>query len=200
MISRFVLILAFLISLCVPTLANAEDGTPFTMISLLYGEVSLSQTYWAPVDKQTMIGMMIDYNPGNWPVNFLGWASSSSKSAGGMVYYPRFGNAYTTVDAKITELSIGARKYLMDTGMVRPYVSAGLSSISAELSASAGGGSVSDNTSSIGYFGNGGVFFLIDRFSVGLDLKILTGTSIKLYGVSGDANYNRWSIIGGISF
>jgi hypothetical protein len=147
-------------------------------VSLIYGEISLNSNYWKPVEKQSTFGVMYDFNPGNWPVNLMAGFSASNDSASGMAYIPNYGTRYFTAEGKTTELSIGARKYLMDTGPFRPYLSVGLSSISAELSVTALGVSVSDNSSSIGYFGNGGIMLLIKRFSVGLDLKILTGTSV----------------------
>lgn len=196
----FFLVSAFLISLCVPPLAYADEGKPSTMISLLYGEMSLSSDYWAPVEKQSTYGVMFDYNPGGWPVSIMGGLSLSNKSASGLYYIPGYGNYALTIDGKTTELSLGARKYFMDAGAVRPYLSAGLSNVSAEVSGKASGVSVSDSSSSIGYFGNGGIIVVMDRFSVGFDFKILTGTSMKLFSVSGDANYNRWGLVVGMAF
>lgn len=168
----------------------ADEGGPSSNVSLLYGQSSFSSD-WEPVDKHSTYGVMFDYNPGNWTVNLMCGISFSSKSATVQVY-----GYDVALEAKTTELSIGARKYLMDTGTFKPYLSAGLSNISREISASISGYSGSDSSSSIGYFGNGGIMLLMDRFSVGLDLKILTGTSFSV----GDGNYTRWAVTGGMNF
>jgi hypothetical protein len=198
MIYRFLLVSAFLISLCVPALANAGDEE-HSNISLFYGEMSLDTTLWKPVDKQSAYGVTFDFNPGGWPVNLMGGFSASNKSEKGRLYV-NHGYYSVTAEGKTMEFSLGLRKYLIDTGAVRPYLSAGFSNISAEVSVKAAGYSVSETASSTGYFGNAGIMLLMDRFNVGFDYMILAGTSIKMGGVSGDANYGRWAVTAGMSF
>lgn len=172
---------------------------PTLNISMSFGEAALNKDYWKPLDRQATTSLTGDYNPGDWPVNLLVDFSYTSK-AEGQWYFPGHGvyNSYT--ESRITEFSIGARKYLVDVGAVKPYISAGLSSISVDLSTSTAGMSGADNSSSIGYFGDAGIIFILDRFYMGFDLKALGGTSVNLLGASGDVNYSRWSVLFGVNF
>jgi hypothetical protein len=187
-----------------PPPAAREPGRAYTWkpnfnVSMSFGGTYLNKDYWAPADQQSTVSITGDYNPGNWPANLLLEYSFSSNATGGRSYYHDH-IAYNDVEAQISEFSVGARKYLVDTGVVRPYLSAGVSTISADLWVPTGGRSVSDSSSSLGYFGNGGIIFVMHRLYVGLDFKALGGTSVKLMGASGDANYNRWSFLFGVSF
>lgn len=180
---------------------TAQDDTwkPAFNISLSFGETTLNRDYWKPVERQPTASITGDYNPGSWPVNLLLEYSYSSNVTGGRSYHHGY-RAYNDVEAQTSEFSVGARKYLVDTGPLRPYLSAGVSTISAYLSAPNGGWYVNDDSSSLGYFGNGGIIFVAHRLYVGFDFKALGGTSVKLLGVSGDANYSRWAVLFGVSF
>ncbi|MBF0293104.1 MAG: hypothetical protein HQK86_13210 [Nitrospinae bacterium] len=176
------------------------EWKPTFNISLAFGETSLNKDYWKPVDRQFTTNVTGDYNPGNWPVNLLLEISYSYDDTGGYWSHRRYTSTSNYVEGQMAEFSVGARKYLIDSGMVRPYLSAGVSSVSVDLWSSTGGTAVTDNSSSLGYFGNGGVLLVVNRFYAGFDLKVLEGTKINLIDVSGDANYSRWSFLFGVSF
>ena len=57
------------------------------------------------------------------------------------------------------------------------------------------------NDYSFGYYGTAGIYFKVgDRFNIGMDGRIVRGTSIALEGREGDADYEQVSLLMGISW
>ena len=60
---------------------------------------------------------------------------------------------------------------------------------------------VSDDDTTVGVYVNGGVYWRLGkRFNIGIDGRIVTGTSIELFGARGDANYGQLGLILGFGF
>jgi len=108
----------------------------------------------------------------------------------------------------ISELSLGALWRPMKDRIVQPYVGAGLSSVAVrERQEIVGVGTFTDDDRSGGYYLHGGFKVLIaHHVNVGLDLRALRGTKIRLFSpalgtyVDGDADYNQVTLRVGYSW
>lgn len=155
------------------------------------------------MDKQTTFAVEVDFAGAGWPVSIIfGMAGSAATSSETQTlydcyYYCDYYDVTIDIEGKTSEIYGGARKYF-DTGSpVEPYLGAGLSVIRAEVSGSVAGYgySVSDDATSTGLFFDGGVLYRAGSFNIGLGLRLLTGTSGEIFGVSSDANYTQAALV-----
>ncbi|MGK7344846.1 MAG: outer membrane beta-barrel protein [Candidatus Nitrospinota bacterium M3_3B_026] len=176
--------------------ASAQE-TPRGNVNVLLGQRNLSSD-WDPVDKQTTFAVEVDFASADWPVNVIfGMAGSVAEEDTTVTVTDgwRLYDVNVTLEGKTSEIYGGGRKYF-DTGSpMAPYIGAGLSFIKAELSASAGGYKVSLDDTSAGLFIDGGLVYRVGSFNIGLDLRLLTGTSMEAAGYSTDANYTQAALV-----
>ncbi|MBI5814902.1 MAG: hypothetical protein HZB29_04750 [Nitrospinae bacterium] len=193
----FVAVITIASFLFAPQFARAEEPAAQSNLTFIIGKASIND--WKVSNDHTVYGLEADYNPGSWPVNAFGRISSSNASENAYVYIPGYGTYNVNYQTKITEISLGARKYFdLNNGMVRPHLSAGVSNVSVELTPSISGLSLSASDSSTGFFGDAGVRFTVDRFFAGVNFRILTGTGLSFWGASTNANYTMWGVTFGI--
>lgn len=162
-------------------------------IVVILGERSLDEGLWAPTEDQGTIG--VEY-VNEAPTSTVGWevgfAGSTDDQDVGLLQ----------VEATTVELYGGIRKtFGDDTGRFHPYLGAGLSSIVAESEVSLGPVTASDDDSSIGFYLHGGIAFDVStNVSLGLDVRVLTGTDMTIAGVDADADYEQVALTIGIGF
>ena len=138
----------------------------------------------APADEQFGWGMEFDtYDPRN----DFGWEAgvcrtSDQTSVGGADF-----------EATLKEIYLGARKTWGAPDHLHPFVSLGVSYVSAETDLAGGG---SEDGSSFGLYGRTGAYWTFgEHFNLGADVKALVGTDIDF----GDANYIQLGLILGYS-
>jgi outer membrane protein W len=85
--------------------------------------------------------------------------------------------------------------------IARPYLGAGVLTMFASVDAGANAWNGGDSDHSFGFYGNAGLFFKVgSSFNIGIDGRIVRGTSVTLAGTELDANYERASMLFGFSW
>jgi hypothetical protein len=142
---------------------------------------------WDPVDSQYAFGGTIDFARHGAPIHF---AIGLHGSIGAKDYTnPLLDNLVGTV----SELSFGIAKVWETKGRIRPFISGGASFVYAEIQTDTFYGNVNDHDDALGAWVEGGVYWRIGpHFNFGLHGRYLGGTSIRLFGVDGNADY--WQV------
>jgi hypothetical protein len=137
---------------------------------------------------QTALGVDFIFGQNSWPAWILLGYSQSSRSEK---------NYSEDFDVTLKQFDVGVYYENTASNIIRPYVAGGLASATADLTQ----GSSKDTASSKGLFGRLGILFRVsDRINVGLEHRILTGTSGTLLGTSTDADYTQTSFVFGVGF
>lgn len=163
-------------------------------VNVLLGQRNMNEGDWKPVHEQTLLAVEADFGRKNWPVNMLvGFAGS--KKDGNIVVTDGYNVAAVNLKGTTSEFYVGARKYFGAGTSFTPYLNGGVSFINAKAEASVAGFSVSGDDSSTGLFLGGGGIFRAGSFNIGLDLRLLTGTDIKIGSTSATADYSQFALI-----
>lgn len=158
-----------------------EKTRPFGVVGLMLGTRSLDDDVaWDQIEQPFVLGVEAA-TFGN-PIGFEGGISLAGDS--------------TTVEGvdvsdTFVETYIGARG-TFGSGPVFPYIGAGGTLILASVEGDAGGFSVSDDDTTLGFYAHGGVLFRIGTsFFLGLDARLVTGTSLEIFDIDTDADYTQ---------
>ena len=176
--------LGTVIALCTaPALAGGNAN-------FLLGSRGLDEDFWSPVEGQFALGATADFGKQGWPVHL---ETGSYVSVG---YKEDFAGA-SDVTGSVSEIFFGVNKTWITKGPARPFIGGGLAAVGAAYRVdNPFGGDVDDSDGSGGVYFHGGVFWRIgNRFNIGLDGRLLAGTSITLFGVDGDADYAQLGMV-----
>lgn len=101
------------------------------------------------------------------------------------------------VRSTVAEFSAGVLYRPRGERKLIPFVGGGLSFMTVEQEIERlGGRSISDDDTTVGIYVNGGVYWRLGkRFNIGFDGRVVTGTSVQLFGQKGDANYGQLGLI-----
>ncbi|NOT31599.1 MAG: outer membrane beta-barrel protein [Planctomycetes bacterium] len=161
--------------------AQEGQGRPSSLFGIVIGSRSLDDdTAWDQIESPFVVGF--EGGTVGDPVGFevgLSFAGDSTTVSG------------VDVTNTFLELSLGARGVFGD-GPLFPYVGGGVALITAEVEGESGGSSVSDDDASVGLYGHGGVLYRLGvNFFVGIDARLVTGTSLEIFGIDSDADYTQ---------
>ncbi len=160
--------------------ARAEGNANFVL-----GERWMSNSSdWEPFDDQTLAGVTVDFGVANWPIHLEAGVQGSTKTVS-----TEFGD----VTGSVSELYFGVNKtWNLGGGQPHPFVGGGISSATAKLEF----GDVSVDDTSAGFYVHGGVFWRLGpRFNIGLDLRVLSGTSMSIQGLEFDSNSTQAGLV-----
>jgi len=151
--------------------------------------------FWGPLSKESAGLILFDYGDEGWPANIeLGFADTKENF---WLLVPANGSIININGSfVVTELFGGVRKTWNLNGF-RPSLGTGITSIKFTGNA-ASSISVAPTTtsSSIGYYVDGCVCGRIgEHFNIGLDWRMVSGTSVTAWGVSGDVDYSQYGIL-----
>ena len=157
-------------------------------ITLYLGQRNLDEDDYMPVDEQGVFGVeYVRESPGSiigWEIGLMG--SYDEDRIGGF-----------DVEGSTGELYTGVHKTFL-TGVVRPYVGAGISFINSEVEVVGLG--KDDDDSVAGYAHLGVMFHVTELFFLGLDVRALFGSDMTIAGVSTDADYGQLALNLGWAF
>jgi len=178
-----------------PTVARAdgmEGNVEFTI-----GERYL-EDFWKPLDRQSSFGVQVDFAPSKSPVHVaLGLHVAGEQQT---VNTPFFGDT-GKVTAGFLEFSAGFVWLPVRKAVVRPYVGAGVLKMYSGAGSSWSDFSSSDGDDSFGFYGSLGMFFKVgEHFNIGLDGRIVRGTSLTIKGVEGNGDYTQAAMLIGFSW
>jgi len=145
----------------------------------------LDKDLWDPVETQYAFGGTVDFGESGWPIHIaLGLHGSASVEEydSGLL---------DEITAAVSELSFGVAKVWETKGSARPFLSGGMSFVTATYEIdSVFAGAADDDDDSIGAWIEGGVYWrLAPHFNLGLYGRTMGGSEITLFGVEGDADY-----------
>jgi hypothetical protein len=215
---RYVLLtLAIVASLAAVPAPTQADGN----VNFVLGGRGLDEDFWEPNEGMGVLGVNVDFGPDEWPVRIaLGLSGSSAENEAqtechvcdefdfgpfdledidladlGLDF--GFFPVLQTVTSTVGELSAGVLYRPRGERKLIPFVGGGLSFISVEREMEQLiGFSRSDDDTTVGIYVNGGVYWRIGkRFNIGFDGRVVTGTSVELFGKKGDANYGQFGLI-----
>ncbi|HZM70908.1 MAG TPA: hypothetical protein VFB95_11160 [Candidatus Cryosericum sp.] len=148
----------------------------------------LDKDLWDPVESQYAFGGTVDFGESGWPIHI---ALGLHGSAG----VEEFDNPpLDEITAAVSELSFGVAKVWETQGRTRPFLSGGLSFVTATYEIdTVFSGTADDDDDSIGAWIEGGVYWrLTAHFNLGLHGRFMGGSDISLFGVEGDADYSQF--------
>jgi len=180
--------------------APAEDMTG--NVQFLIGQRYLRDDFWKPLDSPATYGIEIDFAPASSPVHVALGVIAAAESGRATVTDPFFGVTTGSIDTSFFEFSTGFLWHPVKKAIVRPYLGAGVLTITAANDSDFGIFSGdSDSDRSFGFYGNAGVFFKVgDNFNIGLDGRIVRGTKVTIAGLDGNADYAQASMLLGFSW
>ena len=166
-------------------------------VQFLVGQRYMSD-YWKELDRPTMFGVVVDFAPESSPVHVAlgGQFSAESKT----VTTPTFGQTGNVAVGQF-EFSAGFVWLPVKKAPVRPYLGAGALLLTAAVGSDWSEFGTGNTDTSFGFYGNAGIYFKVgDTFNIGLDGRIVRGTSITIAGTKVDADYERASLLVGFSW
>ncbi len=162
-------LLALLVAALAPSVAHSGGNVNFTL-----GERDLGND-WSPLDGQPMFGVVVDWGMDEWPVH-LAWGLNVSADSEDMRVY----GADVEFTAAYAEVSFGAVWLPIRDKSFRPYLGAGIASVSAAYEFDVYGLSYDDDDQDFGYYANAGIYWRLgSRFNLGLDLRYGGGTEFE---------------------
>ena len=185
----------------IPAQRPPREPIPASKLDLYLGGRSFDHNDWHPVEDQGMIGLEFVHEGRDSPCGFevAVFASEDDEH----VFLPAFGRT-VEVRGETEEFSMGLRKtFALEEGApAHPYIGGGISGIHAEFKGvNASGLSTIDEDGSPGLYLHTGIDFdLSPNFLLGFNLRFLTLTDIKMFGVSGTADYAQFAIVMGFRF
>jgi hypothetical protein len=167
-----------------PTPAPTRDNH----IALYLGQRSLDSTDYSPVEDQLTFG--VEYVRER-PDSVLGFELGFMASADDATV------AGFDVKGKTYEAYAGLHKSF-GSAVIKPYIGAGVAYINSEVEVSGFGSE--DDSSFAGYAHGGLTFDLTDTFYLGVDARLLFGSSMTIAGVDTDADYVQYAVTAGGAF
>lgn len=196
---RFALAVALIaLAASVPAPAAAGGNANFNL-----GSRGLDEDFWGGAEEQGVFGVQVDFGPDKWPVSVAlglsGSATENDEFACQFCETPELegpGLGVRTLTSGVFEFSAGVLWRRRTERKTIPYVGGGLAFMAVGQEVSRGAFKVDDDDSTVGVYVNGGVYWRLGKaFNIGIDARVVTGTSIELFGEKGDANYGQLGLI-----
>lgn len=160
-------------------------------VNLFLGAKELDEDDWAPVESQGEVAVEFDFRERSWPVNMVVGLRNAQEEGEAL------GLDFKSMTS---EVSLGVRKIWESPQPIRPYIGAGLALIHAEIEASDGFSSVSDEDKAPGIWIGGGLYFtLAQHLNLGVDLRI-SAAEVTIAGVDVEAGGVHLGLLLGYHF
>ena len=178
-------------------------------VNVWFGQKSLEENDWAPVEDQTQFGVMMNFGNIDWPVSIAVDIFQSSDDAAvdygyGYGYYGYY-VLVDKVEGKTTEIDVGTRWIWDNHDTLKPYAGVGLAWVSGEFEVtgeiidkqSFGSFSESVDDSAVGLWVNGGFMWrATGSFNLGLDLRY-SSADVEILGFDVDAGGLHYGVFAG---
>jgi hypothetical protein len=181
--------------------AAPQNPTPephLSKIDVYVGVRDLRGNEWDPVQDQGVIGLEYVHEDPTDAMGFELGLFGSRKTKGDV----QIGGSLFDVRGQTSEFSAGVRKtFWTESGSIYPYVGLGISAIRAQIRRESGGVTSDDADSTAGLYAHGGFALALGpSLTLGLDLRVLGGTKVQLFGQNGNADYAQLALVLGARF
>jgi opacity protein-like surface antigen len=162
-------------------------------VNFFIGQKSMDDSdFWKPVDDHTEFGVNFDMIEKGWPVSLdLGLMMSSDESS----------DNYGSIEGKTNELYVGIKKiWVIRNFPLKPFVSGGLSYVSAEMEGENYYGYFDDDDSAMGFYLSAGAYATLSKhLNLGLLFRI-SKAEVELFGDDVDAGGEHFGLFLGYHF
>jgi len=160
--------------LLLPGLALASDWTGNA--SLFLGSKVLDDSDWYAY-QHSEAGVLVDFAQRGWPVNMAVDVLGSSGDDTSWAYIPGYGTTLYKEEVQTRELNLGVRKIWDVAPIMHPYFGGGLAYVTLDAKGSASGlGTIKDDGDGIGIWLDGGIYWTIEAFNIGFDIRYSQAT------------------------
>lgn len=167
------------------------SGRDYSTVSLGVGRRQLDEDYWLPVDEPMVFDFEYAHEPAGQALGFeVGFALA-------LAFEDEFVPPVGDIDFTNTQFELwgGLRKTFMQDALARPYLGVGLTLLAVQFEGESGGVTVDDEDWTVGGYAHGGFQFALGAtYLLALDLRIVRGTDVELFDVSGDADYEQLAL------
>lgn len=178
-----------------PAARGESSGETSASIQFLIGARALDEDYWAPVDEHGVLGVEFAWMASEILGFELGFSVSGQEEDISIL------NQIVTARGVTGEIYLGPRlEAPLGDIPLRLYFGAGPSVITGDFEVEGSGALVSDSDSSFGLYAHGGALFELGPILLGLDLRILRGTEVTLFGFESDLDYEQAAFVFGVRF
>jgi hypothetical protein len=175
--------------------AGAQYSSWTGNVNFFLGMKALDRNDWQPTENHLAFGLLGDFRPRAFPFNFAVDIIRSRDDGNMVIVDPVLGDVAFSLKSRTTEFNFGLRKYWEGHPMVRPYAGGGVSLIYADAESTARGIAVSDDDRGVGFWLNGGVFWIVEEhINFGFDMAY-SRAEVTLFDVFAEAGGFR---IGGL--
>ncbi|MEE9229136.1 MAG: hypothetical protein V3U86_00360 [Acidobacteriota bacterium] len=167
-------------------------------VNFVFGDRNLEEDF-EPIDGQDTLGVVLFLEKDRWPVALaLGLYRSDSDRESGTAFNSLLGPGTSRVVSESTELSVGVIKIWEKSPRAYPFIGGGLTLVEMVIKAETSGLDVFDDGRAVGLYANVGAFWRLGTaFNLGVDVRLVRDTEVKLFGEKFDADYIQFGWITG---
>lgn len=171
----FVCIALCLAMMCPSAAFSQEQETPGYWTgnaNLFLGVKYLEKDNWEPVDRPIEGGLLFDFRPRHWWVNFAFdflYATDQDKVD---IMDLGIGQYSADVESRIIESNLGLRKVWESPEHIRPFIGGGLAIVQGHIESSALGGTAAATDTGFGPWVDAGVYVTLRKnLNLGIDAR-----------------------------
>jgi opacity protein-like surface antigen len=191
-----------LILVCIICLYGAADyaqgydplGDWTGNLNFMLGAKVLEEDDWDPVDRQSELGILIDFKQLDWPVSI---AIDLLTSIDRRSFFDPFWGFTVNVEGSTFETNLGVRTYIHPREGMNIYFGGGVALVSAKIRVSDAGWSESDTDSEAGFWLNFGITWSLGEtraFNIGFDLRH-SNAEAEMFGYRGESGGFHYGLI-----
>ena len=168
-----VCIVLCLATICPTTVTARQSEKPkgWTInANAFLGAKFLEKDNWEPVDQPFEGGVLLDFRPRKWWINFaVDFLYAWDQEDVGIMDLG-IGKYSVAVESQFIELNLGVRKIWESFKYIRPFIGGGLAIINGRIESRTMGGSAADQDTGFGIWVDTGLYVLLsNRFNIGME-------------------------------
>ena len=183
----FLIMIALLFS---PFPSYANEGS-YSHITAVLGHKTFDMEYWEPAQDQGAFAVEYDFAKFDWPASLMIGFSYSDElyMVGEDGETSEWGPDGTKINTTSAELYGGARRYFRRDKRFVPYLGAGVSVVSMNVTVDSGSGDQKQNDIKFGAYFEVGLSLRWGSVSFGLINRLTGSNSISYFGREGDFRF-----------
>lgn len=160
--------------------------------NLFIGAKFLEGDNWEPLDRPAEVGVLLDFRPKNWWINFAIDFLYARDQEDIDVMDLGIGTYTVKVESQVMEFNLGLRKIWESSEYIRPFIGGGMAIINGRIESSTMGVSAADEDTGLGFWVDTGLYVIFSkRFNFGIEGR-WSKAEVDLY--DRDARVGGWHI------